>query len=73
MSRQPKRNSEALSGAELKAIREQSFQLTQAEMAALLGIGYRTYLRFEGSERLDTDIPLCHAKHIRCLLKNLGK
>lgn len=63
------KNPDAMTGRELKRLREDVFHLTQVEMAKLIGVAHRTYIRMEGQVYAEQDIPLHHAKHVRCLLK----
>jgi DNA-binding transcriptional regulator YiaG len=61
-----KRDPDEMTGAEFVRLREHTFGLTQAEMAAFLGLGLRTVIRFEAAANRKKPIPLCHAKHVRC-------
>ena len=65
---EPPRDPEAMTGEQFAKARA-AFGLSQSEMATELGLGLRTVIRFEASAGRTVDIPLAHAKHVRCLAR----
>lgn len=68
-----KRDPESMTGEEFAGLRVEYFDLTQAEMAAMLGLGLRTVIRFEAKANRKRLIPLAHAKLVRCLSRQRGR
>jgi len=64
-------DADAMTGAEFAELRTTVFEKTQAEMAELLGLGLRTVIRFEGTAMRERTVPLPHAKHVRCKVRDL--
>ncbi len=61
-------DAEALTGDEFVKLRK-AFGLSQSAMADLLGVGLRTVIRMEATANRSAEIPLSHAKHVRCLAR----
>jgi len=65
------RDPDAMTGEAFLAARK-AFGLIQSKMADELGLGFRTVVRYESAAFAKIDIPLPHAKLVRCLAKERG-
>lgn len=61
-------DADALTGAQFAKIRA-AFDVSQASLAAELGVNLRTVIRLEASAGRAKTIPLSYAKHMRCLAR----
>ena len=70
MAKKSTRDPDAMTGDQFAAFREQT-GMTHAELAKALGVNLRTIVRFEAVANRRRDVPLTHAKHFRCKLREL--